>query len=118
MFPDELTPYRTLKYYADLFGVSLDTLAGRETPQAAPAGAALVWHNGQAGDMPDMPEDEKIVCWGAFGLRSANAGNYARSIELWPDTYTWWAAVNPPPGIDPLAAADEPAAEPAQAPAT
>lgn len=80
---------------ADLFGVTLDALAGREGPQTAAGGPTLAWQ--LTADTP--PEAGRtVIFWGSKGLRTPPAASMANYIAMWPDEYTWWAAVDPPAG--------------------
>lgn len=114
MFPEEITYYRTLEHYADLFGVSLDTLVGRQTPQTAAPGAGLAWH--LTAETPP-PTGQTVIFWGSKGLRVPPAACISGFIAMLPDEYTWWAVVTPP-DAGALAPADDAAAESALAPAT
>ena len=95
VFPDNYTALVTMKYYADLFGVSLDVLVGREPP--TPRGEGITWH--LTAETP--PRDEEMtIFWGSRGLRTPPPAAITRYIKAWPDEYAWWAAVNPPPGAN------------------
>lgn len=76
---------------ADALGVSLDDLMNRKTPAASPA---IAWHLTEA--TPPDP-GRTVIFWGSKGLRTPPAAAISNYIAMWPDEYTWWAYVSPPP---------------------
>lgn len=94
IFPGDYTPCHTLLYYADLFGVSLDALVGRETPAQQREG--ITWH--LTAEVPP-PAGKTVIFWGTRGLRTPPAAAVSNYISAWPDEYAWWTTVDPPPTI-------------------